>query len=98
MTYHVGDLVRTTYVWTNAAGAAVDPTAVFVQYRDPSGNVTTLEYGVDAALVKDSTGNYHVDINGDEAGKWLYQGYSTGTGQAASPTDSFTVYPRGITP
>jgi hypothetical protein len=84
MSYHVGDLVRISAAFTNAAGTAVDPTAVFAKYKDPSGNTTTLEYLVDAALVKDSTGNYHVDIDVDEVSRWRYRFYSTGTGQAAN--------------
>jgi len=90
MSYHVGDLIRISAAFSTAAGVATDPTAVFAKYRDPGGTVTTLTYGVDVALVKDSTGNYHVDINADEAGKWLYRFYSTGTGQAMDE-DGFSV-------
>ncbi len=82
-TFSVGDLVRVDGSFTNAAGTAVDPTAVFAQYRDPSGNVVALTYGADAALVRDSTGVYHVDVDADEAGTWYYRFHSTGTGQAA---------------
>lgn len=84
MSYSVGDLIRISGTFTNAAGVATDPTAVFAKYKDPSGNVTTLTYPTDAALVKDSTGVYHVDINADEWGWWYYRFYSTGTGQAAN--------------
>lgn len=81
--YDLGDLVRVTAVFTNSSGTAIDPTVVICKYKDPSGNTTTLTYGTDVALVKDSVGNYHTDINCDEAGDWLYRWYSTGTGQAA---------------
>lgn len=84
-----GALIKQTA--KSLAGTAVDPTGVFAKYRDPSGNVDTLEYGVDAELVKDSTGNYHVDIPADEAGWFIYYFYSTGTGAAASLTDKFHV-------
>jgi hypothetical protein len=83
MAYDLGDLVRVSAAWTNAAGTAIDPTAVFAKYKDPSGSTTTLTYGTDLALVKDSTGNYHVDIDANEAGTWRYRFYSTGTGQGA---------------
>ena len=82
MSYRVGDLVRITGTWTNAAGTAVDPDAVVVSYKPPSGTTTTLTYGVDAEVVKDSTGVYHVDIDADETGTWGYKFQSTGTGQA----------------
>ena len=84
MSYQVGDLVRATGTFTNAALAPIDPSAVFGQYRDPSGNTTTLTYGVDAALVRDSQGIYHIDIKVDEPRNWHYRFYSTGTGQAAN--------------
>jgi len=81
--YEVGDLVRASAAFTNAAGTAIDPTVVIAKYKDPSGNVTSLTYGVDGTLVKASTGNYYTDINADETGRWYYRFYSTGTGQAA---------------
>lgn len=91
MAYSVGDSVRITGTWTNAAGTAVDPAGVFAAYRDPSGNTTTLTYGVDAELVKDSTGVYYVDVDADEAGWWHYRFYSTGEGKAASKPLAFVV-------
>lgn len=88
-TYDKGDLVRATGTFTTSAGAATDPTAVFVKYTNPSGSITTLTYGTDAALVKDSTGVYHVDIDANAVGAWTYRFYSTGTGQAAAEGDFF---------
>lgn len=82
-TYDVGDLVRCTGTFTTAAGAATDPTVVGCKVLPPGGTVTTYVYGTDAALVKDSTGVYHVDVSGTVAGYWNYRFYSTGTGQAA---------------
>jgi len=82
-TYDTGDLVRVTGTFTTAAGVALDPTALYLKYKNPAGTVTTLTYGVDAAVVKDSTGVYHVDISATTAGVWMYRWYSTGTGQAA---------------
>jgi hypothetical protein len=82
--YDAGDDVRVSGAFANAAGTAIDPDAVFAQYKDPSGNVTSLEYGEDAELVRDATGSYHVDIDADEAGQWFYRFYSTGSGKAAA--------------
>lgn len=84
MAYHLGDLVRISGAWTNAAGAATDPGTVLAQYINPAGSVTSLTYPSDAALVKDSTGNYHVDINANAVGTWYYRFYSTGSGQGAN--------------
>jgi hypothetical protein len=82
--YDIGDLVRVSNAFTNTAGAAADPTDVYMQYKTPRGETTTLHYGVDVALVKDSTGTYHVDVDVTESGKWWVRFYSTGTNQAAS--------------
>jgi hypothetical protein len=51
---------------------------------------TTLEYGVDPGLVKDSTGKYHVDVDLTEPGVWKYRWRSTGVCQAAAQ-EQFTV-------
>lgn len=91
--YHLGDSVRAAGAFTNSAGTAVDPTVVKLSFRDPSGNETTYIYGTDAQLVRDSAGNYHVDINADEAGIWYYRWWSTGTGQAAEAV-KFIVHPE----
>jgi hypothetical protein len=61
----------------------VDPTAVFCEVRTPAGVETTYTYGVDAGLVKDSVGNYHLNVSATARGTWPYRWYSTGTGQAA---------------
>ena len=81
--YDQGDLVRVSSTFTDENGSPADPAAVFCEVRDPSENVSTYEYGQDAALVRDDTGDYHLDIDADEAGWWHYRWYSTGNGQAA---------------
>ena len=81
--YDKGDLVRCSGAFTDAAGDACDPTGVVFKFQDPSGNETTYTYGTDSELVKDSVGNYHVDVDTDEVGYWYYRFEGTGTGQAA---------------
>jgi len=78
-----GDKPRLTATFEDGAGTDIDPTKVYFKYTDPSGNVTTYEYGVDAELVKSATGIYYVDLDLDEDGRWLWRWYSTGTGQSA---------------
>lgn len=82
MDYLVGQLVRVSAAITDASGSAVDPSTLTMKYRTPGGTTTTLTYGTDAALVKDSVGNYHVDLSVQEAGAYQYVWTSTGTGQA----------------
>lgn len=81
--YDKGDLVRVSALFENSAGTDLDPTTVTFKYKNPAGTTTTLVYGTDAALVKDSTGNYHVDVNANASGLWLYRWESSTTGQAA---------------
>ncbi len=88
--YVVGNRVRVKVTFTDAGGVYVDPTDVYWDCTDPSGNVTSLHYGVDAPLAKTAVGHYQTDIDVDEAGSWLYRWYSTGTGQT-SGYNTFTV-------
>ena len=89
--YDQKDLVRCTATWTNSAGVNVDPTAVIFKFMNPAGTITTYTYGVDAALVKEETGVYHVDIDASASGTWYYRFESTGTGQAADEAQ-FEIY------
>lgn len=81
--YDIGDLVRCAGTFASS-GANVNPSAVMFKVRSPAGVVTTYTYGQDAALVRDATGVYHVDVSADEPGDWAYRFWSTGTGQAAA--------------
>lgn len=89
MAYDVGSLVRVKVAFTDSSGNAQDPTAVYLKTK--SGKTATTVQATTAtnpAIVKDSTGNYHYDIDTTgEPGRWTYRWWSTGTGQAAS--DSF---------
>ena len=49
--YDRGDLVRLTATFT-VSGVATDPSGVVLYVRQPSGTLTTLTYGVDAAIVR----------------------------------------------
>ena len=82
--YDVGDLVRVSLPFTDAIGAAADPTTVRGRFRDPSGAVTTYLFGTDSELVKDSTGNYHFELSPTASGEWRYRGEGTGAVQAAA--------------
>lgn len=95
--YSVGNLVRVSAVFKDAAGTAIDPTTVGFKVRRPdTGAVTTYVYGTDAQLVKDSVGNYHVDVSADATGEWPYRFYSTGTGQAAQESSFFADASRTV--
>ena len=85
--YVRGDLVRLSAAFT-ANSVATDPTTVTCTVRDPSGTETT------PTPTKDSTGNYHVDVDltSAKSGVWTYEFLGSGTCQAAM-TGEFFVEP-----
>ena len=85
--YDLGDLVRVTGTFTRASGAVMDPAVVKCQVKTPAGVKTSYTYGVDAAMVRDSVGVYHLDVSITASGHWWYRWYSTGAGQAAAETE-----------
>jgi len=84
--YDVGDRVRVDASFTDASKAKTDPTTVTFKYKDPSGNVTTEQYG-SGNVVKDATGDYHLEIDLDEAGRWDYRAEGAGAVKAAGEGD-----------
>lgn len=89
-THDIGDLVKITAAFADTDGAAVDPTAVTCYYKDPSGNISELVYGVDTDVVKSDTGSYYTTIAVDESGSWYYRWKGTGAVIAAAE-DWFSV-------
>ncbi len=77
-TYDKGDLVRCAGVFTDSAGAAVDPDVVKFSFKTPDGTVTTYTYLTDAELARDSAGHYHVDVDAAADGTWWFRFLSTG--------------------
>jgi hypothetical protein len=73
MPYDRGDLVRASVAFTNAAGAAADPTTVVVRVRAPNtgrDGYTTYTYGTDAEVQKTATGAYYLDVACTVAGTY----------------------------
>jgi len=89
MMYYVGDKPRLTVTFTSG-GVPVDPDALTVKVRNPANEVTTYVYGVDAEVVRDSIGVYHVDVSVDRSGTWRHRWEGTGSNQAAGES-SFEV-------
>jgi len=83
--YAAGSLVKLDWTFTNPDNndSLIDPSAVFLWIKDPSGVENTYTYGVGSTIVRDSTGTYHslIDTTGKK-GLWVSQAYSTGTAQA----------------
>lgn len=77
--YDIGQAVRISVEFTDAAGAAIDPTTVTASYWVPGLGIVTLTYGVDANVVREAVGSYYTDIDTtDAAGEWPYRWQGTG--------------------
>ena len=83
--YDKGDVVRCSVAFTDEDGAAVDPATVTFKWITGDGTESSYVYGTDAELVKDDTGEYHVDLTLDESGViWYHRFEGTGTNVAAA--------------
>lgn len=71
--YDIGDTVRLTAGFSNAAGALADPATVALTVTKPDG---TLLAGT--TPTNTSTGLYGYDLVPDMAGLWRYRWVSTG--------------------
>ena len=88
--YEKGNIARLTGTFTDIDENLIDPTAVYIAYKNPSGTLTTLQFGVDAAVKKSGTGLYYYDLTVDDDGVWWFRWYSDGVGTAAAEA-SFTI-------
>lgn len=77
--YLEGNTKTLSVAFTDSNGSAVDPTGVVFIAQAPDGTQTTYTYGTDAELVKDSTGNYHVNWKFTSSGDWWYSFEATGS-------------------
>lgn len=72
--FQIGQVARLVAVFRNSAGAFADPvTSVKFIVKDPNGTESVYVYGVDDEVVKDSTGNYHLDLLLTAHGEWFYR-------------------------
>ena len=99
-TYIHGEKLRLTATFTDEDDAVVDPTVVTCQYQTITAGVrstiTSLVYGTSAAVVKDSTGVYHVDLTlGTADVVYAYAWTATGTAVAANDGE-FAVRSRKV--
>ncbi len=95
--YDLGDTRRLSAAFNIAANSptATDPTTLNFKMREPDGTVTTYLEGTDAELVKDSTGNFHVDWLLAQVGRHRYRWVGTGAA-AEADTGAFESLPGTI--
>lgn len=93
--YDIGDLVRCSATFAEAAGNPKDPTGVAFSYKPAAGATVVLVFGEDEAVVRSSTGKYHIDLAIDASGYWYYRWSGTGAVQTSSE-DFFMVRPTAL--
>jgi hypothetical protein len=81
--YDKGDLIRIPAEFINYLDVVADPGVVRFKFTKPDGVIITYVYLTDAELVKDATGNYHVDLSLTQAGDWHYVWLGTGAVESA---------------
>lgn len=83
-TYPKGSRPRIPFQFNKVSdNSLVDPDNVYLEYTVPGEDLATLQYGVDAELVKSSTGLYYADIDADVVGTYLLRAYGTGAAKAS---------------
>jgi hypothetical protein len=98
--YPLGQAVRLSATFANASDVVADPTTVTLTIGrqevspPPAPTGTSFVHGVDLTLVKDSTGNYHLDYTGAASGIYVYRWVGTGTVATASLPRYFKVTPN----
>lgn len=72
MSYQAGDTYPASITIRDANGNPADPDSLVLSVRDPSGEVTPYEYGVDVIVVRDSAGVFHADVALTDPGMWVF--------------------------
>lgn len=83
----IGDARRLSVTFTDLAGTAADPDTVTLEVRAPDGTLTSYVHGTDAEVVKDSTGNYHADLEFAQAGRHMVRWIGEGTVDAVDASE-----------
>lgn len=94
LAYTVGTTVRLAATF-QVDGVNVDPTTVTFKSQAPDKVLTTYVFGIDAELVQDAVGQYHVDFNITQSAHYLYRWEGTGAAQVTAE-NSFVVEQRAF--
>ncbi len=94
--YPFGQAVRLRASFADANGAPANPSTVAFQYGlitvnpPPDPTATNAVFGVDSAVIQDSTGRFHYDFLPPAPGNYVTRVVGTGT-VAAAATGAFRV-------
>lgn len=98
--YDIGDIVRLSAVFKDAAGAVIDPTAATLKVARPDGTVDTATWpSGTTVLTRDDVGTFHFDYaltgGAAQAGFFEARWEGTGTAQAAEQA-RFYARPKNV--
>ena len=89
MSFDVGDTIRLTGTFTDAAGVATAPSGtVYIKVLDPGGTATTYS---GTQLTNSSTGVYYVDVCANASGRWYWRTEANGSGCYGADESYFDV-------
>lgn len=83
--YHLGQSVKLSCAFTDAAGAAANPTTVACKVEKPDRTETTYTSATTPAVSNPSTGTFELVISADQSGMWTYRW--EGTTGTTTPRD-----------
>ena len=83
--YHLGQSVKLSCAFTNASGAAANPTTVQCLVREPDGTETTYTSATTPAVTNPSTGTFELVYSPDQSGVYTYRW--EGTTGTTTPRD-----------
>jgi hypothetical protein len=100
VTYDVGDRVRLSIEVRDLEGSGtplIDPDTLVFKMKEPDDTVTTYTFGVDAQLVHDGVGEFHV--NWDAAQSGVHWGRFAASGNVGAAEElGFKVRSPKVTP
>ena len=83
--YHKGQSVKLSVAFTDANGAAANPTTVTCRVEKPDGTETAYTSASTPAVTNPATGSFQLIITADQSGMWTYRW--EGTTGTTTPRD-----------
>jgi len=89
--YTLGTRVEIYGVFQTRDEVDIDPDIVTAKYKKPDGTIITKLYGTDSEIVKESQGNYYMNVDTDADGVWYYRWIADGAEIAGADEDHFII-------
>lgn len=90
MSYPIGQVVPLIFRFTNNADAATNPSTVVITVLKPDHSTATL------TPTNPTTGEYRVNVTGDQAGRYVVEASGAGNGIDTSISYAFVISPSQV--